>query len=401
MEQNTIQPLIDAYRMKLAHTNLRFKRYLYAQINWDVRLIGIKGARGVGKTTLLLQHIKESFPKSSQALYVSLDNLWFRTHTLEELAEYAHLHGIMHLFLDEVHKYPDWSVTIKNLYDLYDDLSIVYTGSSMLEIDHSKTDLSRRQTLYTLYGMSFREYLEFEGVTAMQAIGFDELLSDHEEIASELTVKVKVMQHFAQYLKNGYYPFYKDAGKDYLMRLQEVASLIIETDLPAVEDVSYGTIQKTKTLLMIIAQSLPLVPNVNKLGAQLETGRDLCLKMLYALDRAGLILLLTEKIKDYKHLISPEKIYLNNTNLMNALSLQTEIGTMRETFFANQLSAVAKLTMPKEGDFMVNETYLFEVGGKGKTFRQIADIPNSYLAVDDTEIGYENRIPLWMFGLLY
>ena len=152
---------------------------------------------------------------------------------------------------------------------------------------------------------------------------------------------------------------------------------------------------------MIIAQSLPLVPNVNKLGAQLETGRDLCLKMLYALDKAGLILLLTEKIKDYKHLISPEKIYLNNTNLMNALSLQTEIGTIRETFFANQLSAVTKLTMPKEGDFMVNETYLFEVGGKGKTFRQIADIPNSYLAVDDTEIGYENRIPLWMFGLLY
>lgn len=401
MEQNIIQPLIDAYRMKLAHTSLRFKRYLYAQINWDVRLIGIKGARGVGKTTLLLQHIKESFPKSSLALYVSLDNLWFKTHTLEELAEYAHLHGITHLFLDEVHKYPDWSITIKNLYDLYDDLSIVYTGSSMLEIDHSKTDLSRRQTLYTLYGMSFREYLEFEGVTAMQAIGFDELLSDHEEIASELTVKVKVMQQFAQYLKNGYYPFYKDAGKDYLMRLQEVASLIIETDLPAVEDVSYGTIQKTKTLLMIIAQSLPLVPNVNKLGAQLETGRDLCLKMLYALDRAGLILLLTEKIKDYKHLISPEKIYLNNTNLMNALSLQTEIGTMRETFFANQLSAVAKLTMPKEGDFMVNETYLFEVGGKGKTFRQIADIPNSYLAVDDTEIGYENRIPLWMFGFLY
>ena len=401
MEQNTIQPLIDACRIKLAHTSLRFKRYLYVQINWDVRLIGIKGARGVGKTTLLLQHIKESFPKSSQALYVSLDNLWFRTHTLEELAEYAHLHGITHLFLDEVHKYPDWSVTIKNLYDLYDDLSIVYTGSSMLEIDHSKTDLSRRQTLYTLYGMSFREYLEFEGITTMQAIGFDELLSNHEEIASELTVKVKVMQHFAQYLKNGYYPFYKDAGKDYLMRLQEVASLIIETDLPAVEDVSYGTIQKTKTLLMIIAQSLPLVTNVNKLGAQLETGRDLCLKMLYALDKAGLILLLTEKIKDYKHLISPEKIYLNNTNLMNALSLQTEIGTIRETIFANQLSAVTKLTMPKEGDFMVNETYLFEVGGKGKTFRQIADIPNSYLAVDDTEIGYENRIPLWMFGLLY
>lgn len=401
MEQNTIQPLIDAFRLKLARTSLKFKRYLYAQINWDVRLIGIKGARGVGKTTLLLQHIKESFPKYGHALYVSLDNLWFKAHTMEELAEYAHQHGITHLFLDEVHKYPDWSVTIKNLYDLYDDLNIVYTGSSMLEIDHSKTDLSRRQTLYTLYGMSFREYLEFEGITAMQAVELKDLLANHEEIASNLSVKAKVMQHFAHYLRDGYYPFYKDAGKDYLMRLQEVANLIIETDLPAVEDVSYGTIQKTKTLLMIIAQSLPLVPNVNKLGAQLETGRDLCLKMLYALDRAGLILLLTEKIKDYKHLISPEKIFLNNTNLMNALSLQSEIGTIRETFFANQLSAVAEITMPKEGDFMVNDTYLFEVGGKGKTFRQIAGIPNSYLAIDDTEIGYENRIPLWMFGLLY
>lgn len=401
MEDDFLKPITDAYRMKLSTTDLKFKRYLYDKINWETRLIGIKGSRGVGKTTLMLQHIKEHFPKKSEALYVSLDNLWFKTHTLEELVAYEYAHGVTHLFLDEVHKYPDWSISIKNLYDTYTDLYIVYTGSSMLEIDNSKVDLSRRQTLYTLHGLSLREYMEFEGALTTEPIALDDLLEHHEEIAFDLFQKTKVLKHFSAYLENGYYPFYKDAKKDYLLQLAEVANLVIDTDLPAVEDVTYNTVRKTKTLLMLIAQNLPLMPNINKLTVQLDTSRELCLKMLYALDRAELTLLLTENIKDYKHLITPEKIYLNNTNLMRALAIKSEIGTVRETFFANQTSAVATLTMPKKGDFLLDGTTLFEVGGQGKKFDQIKDIPNSYLAIDETEVGYGNKIPLWMFGFLY
>ena len=401
MEDDIVKPIVDSFYMKLATTSLKFKRYLYDKINWETRLIGIKGARGVGKTTLMLQHIKEHFPKANETLYVSLDNLWFKTHTLEELVAYEYAHGVTHLFLDEVHKYPDWSITIKNLYDTYNDLYIVYTGSSMLEIDHSKVDLSRRQTLYTLRGLSLREYMEFEGVLTTTPITLNDLLERHIEIAFDLFQQTKVLKHFSKYLESGYYPFYKDAKKDYLIQLAEVANLVIDTDLPAVEEVTYGTVQKTKTLLMLIAQNLPLMPNINKLTVQLETGRDLCLKMLYALDRAELILLLTQKIKDYKHMIAPEKIYLNNTNLMKAIAPVTDIGTIRETFFANQVSSVADITMPKKGDFMLDGKWLFEVGGQSKTFDQIANIPNSFLAIDETEVGIGNKIPLWMFGLLY
>ena len=401
MEDDFAKTITDAYYQRLSSTNLKFKRYLYDKINWETRLIGIKGSRGVGKTTLMLQHIKEHFPKKSEALYVSLDNLWFKTHTLEDLVAYEHAHGVTHLFLDEVHKYPDWSISIKNLYDTYTDLYIVYTGSSMLEIDHSRVDLSRRQTLYTLHGLSLREYMEFEGVLTTEPFALNDLLERHVDIAFDLFQKAKVLKHFADYLERGYYPFYKDAKKDYLLQLAEVANLVIDTDLPAVEDVTYSTVRKTKTLLMLIAQNLPLMPNINKLTVQLDTSRELCLKMLYALDRAELIQLLTENVKDYKHLITPEKIYLNNTNLMRALAIKSEIGTVRETFFANQTSAVATLTMPKKGDFLLDGTTLFEVGGQGKKFDQIKDIPNSYLAIDETEIGYGNKIPLWMFGFLY
>ena len=369
MEDEIVKPITDAYLMRLSATDLKFKRYLYDKINWETRLIGIKGARGVGKTTLMLQHIKEHFPKKSEALYVSLDNLWFKTHTLEELVAYEYAHGV--------------------------------TGSSMLEIDHSKVDLSRRQTLYTLRGLSLREYMAFEGAMTAEPIALNDLLERHIEIAYDLFQKAKVLKYFSAYLENGYYPFYKDAKKDYLIQLAEVANLVIDTDLPAVEEVTYSTVRKTKTLLMLIAQNLPLMPNVNKLTVQLDTSRELCLKMLYALDRAELIQLLTEKVKDYKHIITPEKIYLNNTNLMRALAPRSEIGTVRETFFANQTSAVATLTMPKKGDFLLNGTSLFEVGGQGKKFDQIKDIPNSYLAIDETEIGYGNKIPLWMFGFLY
>ncbi|MEG1856626.1 MAG: AAA family ATPase [Acinetobacter sp.] len=401
MDSIDIKPLVAGYHRKLATTNLTFKRYLYNKINWNVRLVGIKGARGVGKTTMLVQRIKETFNNVDDAFYVSLDNLWFDHYSLIDLVEYLYTRGITHLYFDEVHKYPNWIATLKNLYDDYPDLQIVYTGSSMLDIDNSKSDLSRRQSLYTLNGLSFREYLEYEGILSVEPIEFTELLSQHVDYAMNVTGRIKVLKHFETYLQTGCYPFYKEVDTDYYMRLNEVARLVIENDLPSVEEVTFATIQKTKKLLMILAQSVPLVPNISQLCGQLETTRDLCFKMLYALDKAGILYLLTEKIKSYKHLAKPEKIYLANTNLMYALSINTPKGSVRETFFANQVGVDYSLTMPQVGDFRVNDKYLFEVGGSSKTFDQIADVPNSYLAIDDIETGYGNRIPLWLFGMLY
>ena len=401
MDYTDIQPLINIYHRKLAATDLRFKRYLHYRIDWDVRLIGIKGARGVGKTTMLLQHIKESFDKIDDALYVSLDNLWFNTHKLEELVEFLYTHGVMHIYLDEVHRYKDWAVLLKNFYDSYPDLNIVYTGSAMLAIDNSKADLSRRQSLYTLNGLSFREYLAYEGIAAIPTIGLEEMLAGHVEYAVDVISGFKILKYFDRYLREGYYPYYKEAGNDYLMRVGEVARLVIDNDIPSVEDITYFTAQKIKTLLMVIAGNVPLEPNISKLSSQLESTRDQTLKMLYLLDRADLLLLLTEQLKNYKHLVSPKKIYLNNANLMYALSGKISEGTVRETFFANQVGAVTSLTMPKQGDFLADGKYLFEVGGSSKTFDQIAGIPESYLAVDGIETGSGNRIPLWMFGCMY
>lgn len=401
MSQDELQSLHAKYLRKLAATDLAFKRYLYDQINWEVRMIGIKGARGVGKTTLLLQRIKQAFSDPNEAFYVSLDDFWFQNHTLNELAQWLNSRGVTNLFLDEVHKYPKWSQALKNLYDDYPEIRIVYTGSSMLEIDHSKADLSRRQTLYSLNALSFREFLSFEGVLQMPALSLDDLLQNHVAKAMEIVSKIKVLRHFDDYLRHGCYPFYKESGDDFLLRLDETAQVVLEMDLPAVEEVTYQTIQKAKSLLMIIARNVPLEPNIQTLVSELETTRDLCLKLLYALDRAGLLLLLTDEPKSYKHLVKPKKIYLGNPNLMYAFAPSAEVGTMRETFFLNQVGAIAEVVMPKQGDFKVNGKHLFEVGGSNKTFDQIANVPDSYLAIDDVEYGYGNRIPLWMFGLLY
>jgi len=384
MEQNDVFPLLTAYHRRLATTDMRFVRFLHDKINWKSRLIGIRGSRGTGKTTLLLQHIKKYFHDVDNALWVSLDNIWFKTHSLPQLVEYLYSHGLRYLFVDEVHKYPDWVIVLKNIYDSYPDLNVVYTGSSILEIDNSKTDLSRRPTLYTLPVMSFREYLAFSGTLNIPPITLNDLLANHVSLSMNLTSQSVMLKAF-----------------DYHMRLAAIASLVIESDMPAVENVSYATVEKTKKLLAIISQSVPLVPNTNKLGQALETTRDNCLRMLYTLDKAQIVSLLTKTEKNYKHLSSPEKIYLGNTNLMEALGTNTNVGNKREAFFYNQLQAVASVTMPQKGDFLINGKFLFEVGGSGKSFEQIKDEPNSFLAVDDIEIGTRNRIPLWMFGLLY
>ncbi len=401
MENSDLQPLYDNYHRKIAKIDLRFKRYLYPQINWKARMIGIKGPRGVGKTTMLLQHILENYDDIDQTLYASLDDLWFASHTLIELVDWAYRHGIMRLYLDEVHRYDQWSINLKNIYDNYPDMSIVYTSSSLLVMDNAKVDLSRRQTVYTLYGMSFREFLVFENALNLEPIPLNELIRHHVRHAMVITSAVKVAPLFEAYLRHGYYPFYRESIEDFPSRLRETVSVVIDSDLPSVENVSFETLQKVKRLLMIICEQVPFEPNMSKLWKQLDTNNELGLRMLYALDKAQILGLLTSKTKSYKHLCKPDKIYLGNPNLMHVLCPRIDKGNERETFFYSQLRVANELKYPKKGDFLVNDKYLFEVGGSRKTFDQIADLPDSFLAVDDTEVGHGNRIPLWMFGVLY
>lgn len=385
---------------KINQISLDYKRPLYREINWDNRLIGIKGPKGVGKSTLLLQHIKEAFPDRSAVLYVSLDNLWFSKNNLSDLVEYHYTHGGTHIFLDEVHKYKHWQTAIKNIYDDYPDLHIIYTGSSALEIKTAESDLSRRLRSYDMDGLSFREYLSFENVLDYPAITLEDILSNHITMASDITAQLRILPFFEKYLVAGYYPFYKEEGDGYLSRVQEVISQTIDIDIPAVEDVEYETLQKLKKLMVIIANQVPFIPKMNDFYQEMKTSREQGLKLLNILEDAKMISTLKSPVKALKHISAPDKIYLDNTNMLYALSEDAQIGTIRETFFMNQLSKSGRVSLPEKGDFKVDGKYLFEVGGRKKSYEQIKDEKNSYLALDSIEIGNGNKIPLWLFGFL-
>ena len=386
MAQIDPQPLYDNYHRK---------------IDWKSRIISIKGARGVGKTTMLLQHILENYDDIDRTLYASLDDLWFATHSLIDLVDWADRHGISRLYLDEVHRCEGWSQVLKNVYDNYPDMSIVYTGSSLLVIDNTVADMSRRQTSYTLYGLSLREYLELEGILSYEPVPLEDLLGSHVRIAMDIIGRTKIAPIFERYLSQGYYPFYRESPEDFPMRLRETVTAVIDSDLPSVERVAYETLQKVRRLLMIISENVPFEPNMAELWRQLSTDNESGLKMLYALDKAQILTLLNVKAKSYKYLTKPDKIYLANPNLMHALCPQVDIGNERETFFLSQLRVGHDISFPNRGDFLIDGKYMFEVGGKGKSFEQIAGVSDSFLAVDDTDVGYGNRIPLWLFGFLY
>jgi len=392
--------LVKIYLRLLQETDASTFRYLYPNIDWDERCTAIIGAKGVGKTTMLLQHIKTTFANKDEALFASLDNTWFANHTIFELADEFYMNGGTHLFLDEIHHYPNWATEIKNIYDSFPKLKIVFTGSSLLQIYKSTTDLSRRVVYENLEGLSFREFLKFEKIGDFPIFSLDEIVDNHQNIALQITENVKIMPLFKKYLKNGYYLFYKEGLKKYDYKLQEVINNVIDVDVPAIENIEFESRYKLKKLMAILATLVPYTPNITELAKAIDSNRNNTVKYLSLLENAKLLNLVSYKNKRIGDLTKPDKVLLNNTNLSYIYGNNTNVGSIRETFFVNQLSVINDVVLAPKGDFIVDK-YTFEVGGKNKTFQQIKDIPNSFVVADDIEIGHKNKIPLWLFGMLY
>lgn len=392
----------EKFQRRVQQTTLDFSRSLMADIDWEARLIGIKGARGVGKTTLLLQYIKKNLPINNETLFVSLDDIWFAAHTLSDLVDAFIKKGGNYLFLDEVHTYPKWAQELKNIYDNYPELKIVFTSSSLLEILNARADLSRRAVVYTLQGLSYREYLNLITGKNFTVYTLKDLLANHTTIAQQINAEIRPLQYFDAYLKNGYYPFFKEGITLYNRRLEEVINLIIEVELPQLRNIEVAYINKIKQLLHIIAQSVPFMPNISKLSTRIGINRNTLVGYLYFLQEAHIIKNLYKDAKGITQLQKPDKIYLENTNLQYVFANDhTDTGAMRETFFVNQIAYGHLTEYTHQGDFVVDRAYTFEVGGSNKTNKQIASVANAYVAADNLEYGYAHKIPLWLFGFLY
>lgn len=378
----------------LRETTSTFHRYMYGRIDWDARMVGLLGPRGVGKTTMVLQYIKEKLPRRA-TLYVVAEDLYFSSHTLLDLADDFARRGGKYLFIDEIHKYPGWSRELKLIYDYHSELHVFFTGSSVLDISHGVSDLSRRALTYTMQGLSYREYLGlFHGIhlstyTLQQIISHD----------VELPTGFLPLQFFHDYLQKGYYPFSDNNLERYIM---QVVNATIEVDIPQYADLTVATTRKLKRLLAIVAKSAPFKPNFTQIGGQLEVSRNNVADLCAWIEKAGLISLLRDNTGGIQGLGKVDKIYLDNPTLIYVLGdPNVEIGTIRETFFFNQLRVHHAIVSSPVSDFLVDGTYTFEVGGKKKGKRQIEDVSNAYIVKDDIETGYGNIIPLWMFGLTY
>ncbi len=387
---------------KVESINIDFTRFLFEKINWKRRLVGVKGARGTGKTTLLLQYIKKTYNGSDEVLYVSMDDMYFSKNKLIELASNFVKFGGKYLFLDEVHKYPNWSREIKNIYDDYPELRVVFTGSSILEIDKGESDLSRRAVIYELPVLSLREYVNIKYGVEISSYSLLDILDNHRSISSQINKIIKPVKEFSDYNNNGAYPFFKEAKYEYSSHIERIINLILETDLPAFTAIDYSSIIKLKQLLLVISESVPFQPNISKLSIKIGVTRDTLIKYLFYLEKAHLISLLRSNTKGVSKMSKPEKIFMNNSNLLYALQPKfANVGTVRETFFYSQLCVKHAISLPKTGDFIVDNKYIFEIGGKNKTKKQIADLPNAFIVSDNIEYGFKNKIPIWLFGFLY
>lgn len=387
----------------LSQVNDRFYRSLFPSLNWEERFLGITGLRGTGKTTMLLQYLKYKVQHQDEALYVTADHTWFYDHSLADLARQFVKYGGKQLLIDEVHRYPGWSRELKNIYDGLPELQLIFTASSVLDILKGEADLSRRAITRELPGLSFREYLEFQHAQSFPALSLDQLLDSPKTASAPVLEAIKPMPAFRKYLKRGYFPFSSaDHPDSFHQKLNQVINTVMEVDLQITEDYSAANTIKMKKLLGVIAESAPFEPNISKIASRLGMGRDTVKTYLNNLDEARLLNLLTRSTKGVAALQKPDKIYLENTNFSHALKSDPDPGTLRETFFINQLrNAGHNVELAKKGDFLIDNRLIFEIGGPSKDNSQIQNEKKAWLAIDELEHPYLNRIPLWLFGFLY
>ena len=377
----------------LRQTPADFVRYMAQRIDWDSRLIGIVGPRGVGKSTMLLQRLKAN-RNTGNWLYVSADHTYFSNHGLAALADDFVKEGGTHLYIDEVHKYRNWSRELKQIYDVHPELQVVFTGSSVLDITKGEADLSRRALMYMMQGLSFREYLElFHGVKS-ETYSLEEILSHKVELPVPHPLPL-----FRDYLASGYYPFAKENG--FVIRMEQIVSQTIESDIPQFADMRASTARKLKQMLAVVAGLAPYKPNADSLASELQVSKNNVPDYLAYLEKAGMIGQLRDDTGGMRGLGKVEKVYIDNPNLMMVLANgRPEIGNLRETFFYNQMRVMNPVVASRESDFVVGD-YTFEVGGRKKGKKQIADVPNGIVVKDEIEFGHGDVIPLWHFGLNY
>jgi uncharacterized protein len=396
-----MQKLVSQFYGKYALVQTRQVRDFMHTIDWSNRFIGIKGSRGVGKTTLLLQYIRLHFEPDNSVLYVSLDHLYFQEHTLYDLVSDFYNKGGLFIAIDEVHKYPNWAIEIKNIYDDMPHLRLVFTGSSLLHIQQAKADLSRRVVVYTMPGLSFREFIQFETQIQLDAFSLKDIIENATTISMAITKQLKPLQYFENYLNYGYYPFYIENKKSVHQKLSEVILTVLEVDIPQYASIPVSNSVLLKKLLAVISNSVPFKPNMNAISERTGISVNTMKIYLKLLNDAQLLQLLYVEEKGINSLGKPEKIFLNNSNLMYNLGIDTNIGNVRETFFLNQVQYKHTVFVSKTVDFKVDDIYEFELGGKNKKQKQIKELQNAFVVKDDIEIGTNRTIPLWLFGFLY
>jgi len=394
-----ITPLLILSNQIKSQTLPTYKRFLYKKIDFKERLFGVIGARGAGKTTLLLQYLKEENEKKT--LYVMADHPLVVEKGLFAIADAFQKVGGEVLIIDEIHKIKNFEIDLKLIYDSFWGLQVIFTGSNALAIDHAKADLSRRAIIYRLPVLSFREYLELESGEVLPSYGLEEILENHSTIAIDILTKIKPLAYFDDYLKHGAYPFYKDGAESYLKKLLMATTQVLSSDLPAIYKIEYDKINALKKMMVMLCQSEPFDINISKLCGAVELNQKTLYKYLSILEAGGLIRILGAKSNGISIISKPQKLYLDNTNLFSIFCNMPKSGTIRETFFASQLSFEHQLSYPKSGDFMVDEQSTFEVGGRGKSKKQIKEVESAYVVSADIEVGSINKIPLWLFGFLY
>ncbi len=376
-----------------------FKRFLYEEIDFSAKIIGIIGGRGSGKTTLLHQYAKSSKHKPSQIFYISCDHPSVINENIYDIADDFYTHGGKLLLLDEIHKIKDFSAHIKAIYD-FTDLQVIFSGSSAINIKHKIGDLSRRALVYTMPVLSFREYLALKNIAHFKAYTLEEIVTSHEDIVVDIIGEVKPLEHFNDYMEYGAYPFFKEGINSYSDRLLEVVNTTIDSDLASIFSINYEKLDALKKVLYMLCSTTPYEVNKSKLSNSAGVSWSTLSKYLDYMQK-GSLLNIVRGSKGHKTIQTPNKILLNNPNLFAVLCAKADIGAIRESFIVSQLLTDHQVHYHHQGDFLVDEKYIIEVGGKSKDARQIAGLKNAYLAIDDIESGYDNVIPLWLFGFLY